>query len=98
MLDAIIGIPQGSILGPILFLLFINDLPNCVFRCQCNLFADDSVVYDYTQASSFTDAQSSLQTDVNNIVKWFNMNKLYVNTSKSSCIKFTNRHKVPGLK
>ena len=50
-LDVVMGIPQGSILGPILFLLFANDLPNCITRCQCNLFADDTILY--TKASTY---------------------------------------------
>ncbi len=61
------GIPQGSILGTILFLIFINDLPNCVTKCHCNLFADDSVIY--AQSSSFDIAQSELQNDINRLTE-----------------------------
>ena len=86
------GIPQGSILEPILFLLFVNDLPNCITSSQCNLFADDSVLY--AQGSSLTETQSLLQLDLDNLAKWFNMNKLHVNASKSSCMSFATRHSV----
>ena len=72
------GLPQGSLLGPILFLLFLNDLPNSISKSFCNLFADDSVFY--AQAPTINSAQANLQNDINNVVEWFNNNRF--NTCK----------------
>ena len=82
--NVIMGIPQGSIFGPILFLIFIKDFPSCINRCQCNIFADDAILY--TQSSTLEQAQCELQTDLTNAIKWFISKRLHVNTTKSSCM------------
>jgi retron-type reverse transcriptase len=94
-LSILMGIPQGSILGPVLFLLFINDLPNCITKCECNLFADDTILY--TQSSSLDEAESQLQNDIDNLMTWLDLNRLHVNASKSSCMVLSTRHNVGDI-
>ena len=72
------GIPQGSVLGPTLFVIFINDMPNAI-KNSCMLFADDAKLYRTIQTKE--DA-SSLQEDIDSLVRWslnwqlpFNMEK-----------------------
>ena len=78
--------PQGSILGPLLFLLFINDLPNCTNKLKFILFADDTnILYSTDDYSSLS---ISLNNELQKVSKWFNANKLTLNTDKSNYILF----------
>jgi hypothetical protein len=69
------GIPQGSILGPVLFTVFINDLPE-VIKSTCKIFADDTKVYNKA------DNKDILQTDLEALNKWSDKWNLYFNVSK----------------
>merc|ERR1711942_185556 len=67
------GVPQGSVLGPILFLIFINDLPLGVIS-PLSLFADDSKVFSRIvtnrNKTNYENGNAMLQKDLNTIVKW----------------------------
>ena len=64
--DVTSGIPQGSVLGPILFVIFINDMPNVVKNC-CKLFSDDAKLYRPVLSEADT---QSLQSDIDNLMEW----------------------------
>ena len=69
------GIPQGSILGPVLFTIFINDLPEVISN-TCKIFADDTKIYGDSEN------HSSIQRDLNNVQDWSNKWNLYFNVQK----------------
>ena len=86
------GVPQGSILGPILFVLYINDLPECLLKSSVSMYADDTVIY-FTGPTS-TIILQTLQEDINNISKWLINNKLILNHSKTKWMLFGTRQKL----
>ena len=79
------GVPQGSHLGPVLFLLFINDLPGVVKHSVCLLFADDLKIF--RSISSKNDCQL-LQSDLNAVSIWCKNNHLTLNIKKCQCMTF----------
>ena len=75
------GAPQGSNLGPLLFNLYINDLPNCLQTTKASMFADDTNLSCKGQLSA--DIEYKLNFDLDNIQKWLISNKLTLNLTKT---------------
>ena len=84
------GVPQGSVIGPILFLLFINDLPGSI-SAKCKIFADDTKLYH--PIVSLTD-QAVLQNDIENLMLWSQEWLLGFNENKCKVLHIG--HKNPG--
>ena len=84
------GVPQGSVLGPLLFLLSINDFPSCLSNATCNIFADDNTVH--VNGTSIVEVETLLQKSVDESVKWFRMNRLSVNIDKCHVMLISGRN------
>ena len=85
------GVPQGSILGPVLFIAFINDLPLHVSSAQIDLNADDTTVTSTANYGSVDILQSSLTTAISEVDQWATANKLPLNESKTKVLTVTGK-------
>ena len=81
------GVPQGSILGPLLFLLYINDISNSSDILKFFLFADDTTVF-YSADPSDDRTEQILNTELEKVSSWLAANKLSLNVKKSNFLHF----------
>lgn len=85
------GIPQGSVLGPLIFLLYINDIFDIPFRGKIQLFADDAA-FVYTNCNEYR-LFDDMQHDLNLLSNWLYHNLLSLNVEKTNYIIFHSPHK-----
>ena len=76
------GIPQGSTLGPLLFLLYVNDLPNCVDKLSVRSFADDTNLF--YSSDNLKQLESVMNQELKQIYNYCALNKLSINTAKTN--------------
>jgi hypothetical protein len=84
------GVPQGSILGPLLFLIYINDLPCCSKSSHFIIFADDTnIIFSHKDSVNL---EILINNELHKISNWFKLNKLSLNIDKTNFMIFKNKH------
>ena len=89
-LNITIGVPQGSVLGPLLFLVYINDLPRSTTKLNSILFADDTTLY--TSHEDALNLANTLSEELLKVSKWLIDNCLTLNISKTYYVIFGLRY------
>ena len=86
------GVPQGSNLGPLLFLVYINDLPNCLSAASPRMFADDTNI-SYA-ANTLSELENVINSELKNLKYWLEANKLSLNIAKTEFMIIGSRQRM----
>ena len=92
--EVISGVPQGSVLGPLLFLIMIGDIDKSVLTAFLSIFADDTRVGHEVKTM---EDMKKFQKDLDNIYEWASKNNMKFNSSKFECIRY-GEEKFPTVK
>ena len=86
-----VGLPQGSTVGPIMFIIYINDLPDVLLNSQAVMYADDTVLFCRNASSKVL--RKMLQSDLDLVQQWCTNNRLTLNVKKTKIMSFMSKNK-----
>lgn len=88
--DSIYGVPQGSVLGPLLFVLYINDISKVLTNSFVSLFADDTLIS--VSGHDLKEIVQTLNVELDILYDWLCVNKLKLNSTKTKCMLIGSKH------
>ena len=89
--DLSLGTPQGGVLGPLLFLLYVNDLPNHIREGRSFMYADDTTIV--VSSKNRNELFQKINSTITSFNEWCNRNHLIINMNKTVCVQFVMKHR-----
>ena len=86
------GVPQGSILGPLLYIIYANDISNIFQKCKSVFYADDTVLF--IQSNNVKQMETAPQEDLDRLHNWCIENQIFVNAKKTKYMLFGSKSKI----
>ena len=87
------GVPQGSILGPLFFSIYINDLTNVSNRLNFLMYADDTTIYFNLEEFEYLNRERDITSELEKVNTWLKLNKLSLNAQKTKLMVFHRKQK-----
>ena len=91
------GVPQGSVIGPLLYILYANDSQKCTKFTKMISYVDDTQIYLHRHPKDLNNGLKNIEADANSFVKWCNLNGFKVNLRKTMAIMFGTQKALTGL-
>ena len=93
------GLPQGTIIGPLMYILYIADLESLIEKhgVRMNLYADDTQLYDHSHVNNLDRSIATLEACLENIVQWSSQRRLKLNPTKTELIWLDRAHAIGKL-
>lgn len=91
------GVPQGSVIGPILFILYTADIGSQIIHCKFHIYADDIQVYISCKPSEINNAIEKLNSDLSRITSWATSNCLLLNPTKTKYLVFGSKQQLTSI-
>lgn len=91
------GVPQGSILGPVVFVLYTANISMCIKKCKFHIYADDTQLYISFYPKDYVNALAALNEDLERIAHWSENNSLVLNPDKTKYMLFGTKKQIKSL-